>query len=371
MKHFYTSQNNNDINSYQSYLQTVGALSNLYSDSNIPYLYYRIAERVFCRSFNAEDLSRSDVSADAKKGNIGIGLKTFLLGNGKTFQKVAEFNAQSKAYNHLNDNQLIYEIARLRNERINFTHRAFNIQNSIYHCVVRDEGKFLIYEEPMNLVDINSIKNIQRKGNTIKFNDKYHEYSFLLSKSTLTKRFIIKELKSFPVNVLKDPLMEIHNFIQKRKQSYKFNNKETIYLPLYGRLKKVGEKSGLNQWNGAGRKRHHNEVYIPIPSMVHRLAPSFFPDRDKNFNLKLPDGKTMIAKVCQDNSKALMSHSNRKLGEWILRQVLNLEIGEVLTYKKLLDIGIDSVRLDKLEDETFEISFAKIGSYDNWIKSLS
>ena len=76
---FYTTQNEKEIERYQSYLQTVGALSSLFSDSPVPYLYYRVAERIFCRSFNALDLSRSDVSADAKKNDLGIGLKHIVL----------------------------------------------------------------------------------------------------------------------------------------------------------------------------------------------------------------------------------------------------------------------------------------------------
>ena len=49
-------------------------------------------ENIFCISFGANNLSRSDISVDAGKNGIGIGLKTFLQSNGKTFQKVAEFN---------------------------------------------------------------------------------------------------------------------------------------------------------------------------------------------------------------------------------------------------------------------------------------
>ncbi|MCK5536626.1 MAG: hypothetical protein KAI79_07350, partial [Bacteroidales bacterium] len=85
---FYSKQQNINQEQYQQFLCIVGSLSNLFSDSNVPYLYYRIAEKIFCRAFGAEDLSRSDVSADAKKDNLGIGLKTFLAGNNKTLQKV-------------------------------------------------------------------------------------------------------------------------------------------------------------------------------------------------------------------------------------------------------------------------------------------
>ena len=62
-----------------------------------------------------------------------------------------------------------------------------------------------------------------------------------------------------------------------------------------------------------------------------------------------------------------MSYSNRELGNWILRDVLKLEEGKLLTYEKLQILGIDSVRIDKLNDEIYEINFAKNRSYDNFI----
>ena len=45
-----------------------------------------------------------------------------------------------------------------------------------------------------------------------------------------------------------------------------------------------------------------------------------------------------------------MSDPNKDLGKWILRDVLQLQPGEVLTYKKLLEIGIDSVVFTKRFD---------------------
>ncbi len=64
---FFENQFAEQKEKYQNFLEIVGCLSNLFSDSNVPYFYYRIAEKIFCRAFEAEDLSRSDVSADAKK----------------------------------------------------------------------------------------------------------------------------------------------------------------------------------------------------------------------------------------------------------------------------------------------------------------
>ena len=78
---FYLNQNNSRKKEYKRNLELIGSLSNLFSESDVPFLHYRIAETLFCKSFDAEDLSRSDLSADAKKGEIGIGIKTFRTKN--------------------------------------------------------------------------------------------------------------------------------------------------------------------------------------------------------------------------------------------------------------------------------------------------
>lgn len=140
--------------------------------------------------------------------------------------------------------------------------------------------------------------------------------------------------------------------------------KQTIYLPLYGRGMKVFEKSGLNQWNAGGRTRNKNEVYIPIPKYIHDNFPNFFPNRQQRFLLRLPNGKVMQSKVCQDGSKGLMSCPNRELGQWILRDVLGLKEGEILTYAKLELLEIDSLRIDKIDDFMFGVNPAKLGSYE-------
>lgn len=365
---FLNLQNESEIKNYTRYLQLIGCLSNLFSESKTPYLYYRAAEKVFCKAFFADDLSRSDVSVDAMKNNTGIGLKTFLVGNSKTFQKVAEFNRDRNFYDSLHLKDKIIKISEMRNERIAFTERTFGINFSLYHCVVRDENKFKIYEEPINKINLNQIAAIQENSSSILFNDGLHEYSFLKSKSTLTKRFITsKSLFDIEVDILDDPLSMLE---QLKISSFSFNNekiKKTIYLPLYGRKNFVFEKSGLNQWNAGGRARDLNEVYIPIPRIVHELSPHFFPARDTPFNLKLPNGKILQTKVCQDGDKALMSYSNKELGQWLLRDVLKLKEGEILTYEKLQIIGIDTVRIDKIGDLDYEINFSKIGTFDRFV----
>ncbi len=366
---FYSLQTFDSQREYQKFLKVVGCLSNLFSDSKTPYLYYRVAEKIFCRAFQAEDLSRSDVSADAKKGKLGIGLKTFLAGNNKTFQKIAEFNSDRNLYAHLEAKQLIKKVSELRNARIDFTESTHELDKSIYHCVLRESGQFKIFEESMDKVNIDKISVIKKNKSSIVFSDGKNEYSFLLSKSTLTKRFVTKPIiYEFDVDILDDPLVDLNRLFIQDGLNYErdFRVKETIYLPLYGHDLTVFERSGLNQWNARGRERDPNEVYIPIPSEINKKHPKFFPDRDMPFSLKLPNGKSMQSKVCQDNSKALMSYSNKELGKWILRDILKLNEGELLTYEKLQIIGIDSVRIDKINEIEFEINFSKIGSYQEF-----
>ena len=63
-----------------------------------------------------------------------------------------------------------------------------------------------------------------------------------------------------------------------------------------------------------------------------------------------------------------MSNPNRALGEWILRDILSWKEGELITYSDLLKIGIDSVQVNKYEDNTYSIDLKGIGSYEKFIK---
>jgi len=107
--------------------------------------------------------------------------------------------------------------------------------------------------------------------------------------------------------------------------------------------------------------------FIQVATKVHKYSKDFFPDRDIPFTLHLPNGNLISAKVCQDSSKALMSKPNKELGRWILRDVLNLQEGELLTYNKLKLVGIDSVRIDKVDNQNYKINFVGIGSFDNYL----
>ena len=64
-----------------------------------------------------------------------------------------------------------------------------------------------------------------------------------------------------------------------------------------------------------------------------------------------------------------MTNPNVALANWLLRDVLQLKERELLTYRKLEIVGIDSVKVEKIDDENFKIYFSKIGSYEKFINS--
>jgi len=370
---FLESQKNKKKKYYSAMLKSIGALSRLFSESEEPYVDSRIAENLFCKAFDAENLSRTDCSADAAIGGVGLGIKTFLDKNGSTLQKVAEFNSDHGLFNGLSDNEKILKVSELRNERIDTTMRIFNLEKMIYHCITRKPGRILVYECPMQKIDIDGIKNIKKRKNIITFEDGINCYSFSNSKSTLYKRFNTENvLVDIPVKILENPFDSLDKMLVTAKEIISFapiREQEHIFLPLYSykdEEKIVAEKSGLNQWNASGRPRDPDEVYIQIPAWIHHKFPEFFPPRERAFTLVLPDGKTMSAKVCQDNSKALMSNPNSALGKWLLRDILNLSKREILTYEKLDRIGLDGVVIYKTGKNKFDIDFTAVGSYEKF-----
>lgn len=382
---FYDSQKISLQNEYKQLLKIVGSLSRLSSDSDIPYLYYRMAENIFCKAFGATNLARSDISIDASKDDYGIGLKTFLYKNGSCIEKIAEFNRQRGLFSDAEQTditQLINIIASLRNQRITTTVdiTGVKLEKLLYHCVVRTDKRFIIYETGMDLIDIPNINGIHKStNNTVYFNDRYNEYCFNISKSTLFKKFKVDTLADFEVPIYEDPYSILYDLLY-QDTTTEINTPEIVpttniigrvILPLYsnrGGIKNVPEKSGLNQWNALGRARAPDEIYIPIPAWIHQVYPNFFPDRDTPFNLILPDNNKNIlsVKVCQDGGKALMSNPNKDLGKWLLRKVLRLQAYQLLTYDILMQKGIDSIEISKNTDGSYNINFKELGTYEEF-----
>lgn len=379
---FFIEQCEENKKLYVDLLEVTGSLSNLFAESKNPFLYYRAMENIFCKAFSADNLSRSDVSADAGKNGIGIGLKTFLQNNGNTFQKVAEFNKESYLLRDLSGIELIKQVSKMRNERIKSTMRICNLSDMIYHLVTRSEQHMAIFEEHMDLIDIDRIVLTAENKTTIHFTDGLHDYSFSLSKSTLLKRFDTsdsKKIYGFGVEILDDPYDFLLSIKEKGIESsisqITYKDKDVvdyIILPLYStRSNKVEERSGLNQWNAMGRARNENEVYISIPSWIHRVKKGFFEyNTDDNktapFDVKLPNGEMLSMKVAQQGGKALMSNPNSALGKWILRDILELQSGVLLTKEQLDIIGIDSVKLSKLKNGSYSLDFLKSGSFEEF-----
>ncbi|MEP1152688.1 MAG: restriction endonuclease [Balneola sp.] len=355
---------------YIELLKIISALSRLFSEGKAPYLNYRIAENIFCRSFGAKNLARKDSSYDATIDEIGVGLKTFLLKGDNSLEKVAEFNSISSTLREMKGKKLVFEVAKARNKRINTALRLYKVKEAIYHCVGRKDGVLEIFENDYLQIDLGNIKMLRSTNNNIvKFEDQHYEYSYNISKSTLFKRFTINESSSIEIDIVDDPfgiLLNLKDELFKKEEAESY---DYVVLPLYStqsKSREVGEKSGINQWNAGGRKRDYGEVYIPIPSKVRNNYPDFFPSRDEPFKLKIPTGEIFEAKVCQENSKALMTNPNRALSEWLLRTVLDLEEGEIATREKLDYLGLDSVKVYK-KDGLYEIDILPSWSYEKFI----
>ena len=382
---FYELQPQIQRDNYKKMLSIVGSLTQLFSESDCPYLAYRAHENIFCKYFEAENLARLDCSADAKKNRIGIGLKTW---TGQDDQKVAEFGKLRETFEGLTGLDLVKKIAEYRNERIRVTKNLNGIDEMIYHVIKRVPGTMQVLECAFDYIDIDHISLITNRGNVNNtyFTDGRHTYHFSTSKNTLYMIFEDLELlDNFNVEIMDDPYTCLMNLMpcanaeavsEYTEPQLVVPKANQICLRLYSTkpngTKYVAEKSGLNQWNGARfvrrtgeyKPRDPNELYIPYPAEDRRNTVGFFPDRDTVFNLRLPDGSEIPAKICQDDGKAIMSNPNNLLGEWLLRKVFELPEGTLVTYDMLLKFGIDSVVFTKHDELDYSVDFAEIGTYD-------
>ena len=110
-------------------------------------------------------------------------------------------------------------------------------------------------------------------------------------------------------------------------------------------------------------------MYIPIPSWIHKIKGDFFNYTTKDyktdsFDVVLPTGNILNMRVCQAGGKALMSNPNNLLGKWILRDILNLPLGTLVTIELLDMIGIDSIKLIKIDYNKYEMQFLKTGRFE-------
>ena len=262
------------------------------------------------------------------------------------------------------------------------------IDEILYHVVKRIPNAMQLLECSLDEIDINNIQ-LLRQGNEKTnpyFSDGKHTYHFLISKSTLYMIFDGMQLvDDFEVDILDNPYALLEQMFATKQVDeqtspimnlFEEKHGETLKLKLYTTGTKnqlngakgypiensdkyafVPLRSGINQWNANGRKRHEDELYISYPASAKEEKPNFFPPRDEEFQIILPDGTELSAKVCQENGKAIMSNPNKALGHWLLRDVFEVAPGTVLGYGDLQKYGIDSVVFEKLGDKKYSVNF--------------
>lgn len=388
-------KNNSD---YLRFLSLMGSLSNLFAESDIPFIHYRVTENLFCKCFGAENLARFDDSYDAKKWDAGIGIKTFILpSNGATAQKVAEFDSLAPLLTGLNVEDAAKMVSGWRNQRIETADATHAITGrSIYHIIGRMKGMLKLFVVDYDKIQIDSVRVINQTSAGFTFTDGLHDYNFNKSKSTLLERFVLPpedQVITVPVDIDTDPFETLkrlldnpvgRNVVQLRNdyseqrgvrlEAIRRNNNEhdSVVLPLFSTRERgaVPLKSGLNQWNADGRPRDPNEVYIPVPALIHEKNPTFFPERNVSFVLKLPNGSHLSAKMCQDGRKGLMSNPNKALGKWLLRDVLRIPEGKIVT-REMLDIsGFDSLIIIKESDGVYRLQLSREAHYRDYTPAI-
>ena len=397
---------------YQELLQSVAAMTMLFSDGPQAYIDYRFVEKLFVLATKGRDISRSDKVFDAIVGDpqvIGVGVKTFMIpGNAQaSLEKIQEFTrfSGSGAFDNLEKSEIAFKAAEYRNNTVLADSQEYGIEleKSIYHCLVRSGGVGIIHEEPYPLINLEKIQPIDVQGRIldnfpdgnkgIRFSDGINIYSYSKSKSVLMKKFDLTLYDTFPgipLTIDPDIWKKISSSAVEKSLVEALIVSETqmptiedpaklipgvdfVVLPLYstrGITKTVESASGINQWNAGGRPRKYGEAYIPIPALVHRLAPGFFPD-------------PVNAKVCQQGGKALMSNPNDRLCRWLYK-VIDSKFSDYdfdrppnrkpFTYQDLQLVGRDSVIV--IKDRTFtsakyEIRFADLGSYEDFTDQFS
>ena len=387
-----------DFDQYEKLLKAIAAMSSLYSDNQRPFVHSRFVEKLYVYTSKAKDLSRSVMSFDAiLDGNIGVGIKTFTVNNFNVekSEKIAEMtrHATSGLFKNLSLEELAKKSAQLRNLRMvsDINEYGIDIKKSIYHCLVRAPGKAMVHEEPYSFIDISSIKPLDDRGIEITnfpnqttgnshFTDGKNKYTYNVAKNVLFKKFDLNSFNnSTPIDIAiyKDIFSKALSwFSQDINELTSEENKQEdfIVLPLYGKNneKIVFPKSGLNQWNAGGRLRKFGEAYIPVPMEAHRKKPNFFPPRDIKFDLLLPNKTKVVAKICQDNNKALMSDPNYDLCEWLFKLIdgslkiskQRLSQEKPYIYDDLRAIGKDSVKIIKKSNSSYELYTLPLDSYE-------
>lgn len=408
--HIWNQFPNSDQKLYIERLRTLGALSGLFKEldganGRKPYLNYRNHEITYIKSFNVHGITRKDSAFDAiaviNGDNIGIGLKTWIHSTNTSFQKVAEFNKDSAELRKLFEEQryteLVNLVSQLRNIRIEEDVRLYATKDKIYHIVTRDNDCMYITEEPYDDIDLECLQVQDANSKSILFTDGINEYKFMMSKSTLFKKFNTSEHKriiSFDVSINENPFLILDSLFSKYAGSYPLAftseveslGQHSIYLPLYAdRVHDVPPASRFNaslgkpKVKGSNTPRPEYEAYLQIDKFIHLLFPKFFNvsfvgnrviPPGNTFALHLPNGKKYPARLTQDNAKGLQTSPQAALGRWMLYNIFGLEPYERLTKTMLEKRGVDCVKVTKHDNFNYSVDIADFLDYERWKLNL-
>lgn len=129
---------------------------------------------------------------------------------------------------------------------------------------------------------------------------------------------------------------------------------ENITLSFLARTGEVGNRSGLNWGQRAGREP--NQAYIPLPAEISRSG--FFPLGKRHFSVITDDGKQLILRVEQENNKAITTPlNNSQIGEYF-RNRLGLPNGSYISKADLERYGRTDVTFYKFDEEHFFMDFS-------------
>ena len=236
---------------YFEMLGLMASLSKLFSENDVPYLDYRLTENLFCKYYNAINDARSCTAYDARFSCLGIGIKTFILNNNASTEKIAEFNKLRPHLADLKGEELAYKLAEFRNERMRFADDTFNVSESQYHIIGRSSGLLRVFNVPYERINIDKIHNVKDKGASISFEDDKNAYTFNRSKTVLMKRFEVPEVyRDVSVDILSDPLTLLEQLLtDKPNDIYRpiVKGYDYVILPLYSTRQngEVPQKVGL------------------------------------------------------------------------------------------------------------------------------
>lgn len=236
----------------------------------------------------------------------------------------------------------LYIPTRIYHDQMKFPKEIY----SAYFTYTDDVFSFHVYQFT-DINDFNSLKKIR-------------EYEFVFE----------EESKPVTRDTLKMLLAQEPNSMEPRREDGELvpfiqaNDPEKIFeIPVV----LSGQKSG----------RPAYEVYLPVPRELHKKVNGWFgtdtlsgDGTSVQFTLHFPDGQEIPGRLTQQGYKSFQTNPQQALGEWLIKNVLNVEKGTVLTKALLDERGVDCVRLwhdDPEDTENIWIDFATSGTFERFM----